>query len=72
VELTLTFQSIDRRSDMTTSNSNNDPKNATTDEATITDLPESKESKELTPDEDKNVVGGAATSGFIKAVVRLY
>ncbi len=55
---------------MTTSNPTNDPKTATANEATIKDLPESKESRELTPDEDENVVGGGATSGFIKAVVR--
>jgi hypothetical protein len=59
VELSLTLQSIERRSDMTTSNPTNDPKMAKADEARIKDLPESKDFRELTPDEEKNVVGGA-------------
>ena len=61
MELNLTLQSIDRRSDMTTSNPTNDPKTAKADEAKIQDLPESKDSRELTPDEEKNVIGGAAS-----------
>ncbi len=45
---------------MATSNPTNDPKNAMADEAAIQDLPESKDSRALTPDEEKNVRGGAA------------
>ena len=56
--LNLTLQSIDRRNDMATSNATNDPKTAKADQARIADLPESKDSRELTPDEEKNVVGG--------------
>jgi len=45
---------------MATSNPTNDPKTAKADEAAIQDLPESKDSRELTPDEEKNVIGGDA------------
>jgi hypothetical protein len=44
---------------MATSNPKNDPKLATADETAIRDLSESKDSKALTPDEEKNVVGGS-------------
>jgi len=46
---------------MTTRNPTNDPKTAKADEARIQGLPESKDFRELTPDEEKNVVGGAAS-----------
>ena len=45
---------------MATSNPTNDPKRAKADEAAIQDLPESKDSRALTPDEEKNVMGGRA------------
>ncbi len=45
---------------MATDNPTNDPKTATADEAAIQDLPESKVSTALTPDEETNVRGGAA------------
>jgi len=43
---------------MTNSNPINDPKNAKADEARIKDRPEPRDARELTPDEEKNVVGG--------------
>jgi len=45
---------------MTTSSPTNDPKTAKAYEARIQDLLESTDFRELTPDEAKNVVGGAA------------
>ncbi len=45
---------------MATDNPTNDPKTATADEAAIQDLPESKDSTALTPDEETNVRGGGA------------
>jgi hypothetical protein len=45
---------------MATSNPTNDPKNATADEAAIQDLPASQDSTALTPDEEKNVMGGSS------------
>jgi len=45
---------------MTTSNPTNDPKKTEkADEARIKDRPASKDFRELTPDDEKNVVGGA-------------
>jgi hypothetical protein len=43
---------------MATSNPTKDPNTATADDAAIQDLPESKDSTALTPDEEKNVLGG--------------
>ena len=43
---------------MTTSDPKNEPKTPKADQARITDLPEPKDSRELTPDEEKHVVGG--------------
>jgi hypothetical protein len=57
-------QSIDWRNAMATSNPTNDPKTAKADEARIQDLPESEDFRELTPDEDKSVVGGGANDGI--------
>ncbi len=47
---------------MATSNLTNDPKTATADEAAIQDLPESKDSRALTPDEETNVRGGVTAA----------
>src|SRR4051794_17593708 len=49
-------RSIDRSDDMTTSDPKKEPKTAKADEASIRDLPESKDSRELTPDEEKQLV----------------
>jgi hypothetical protein len=44
---------------MATSNPTKDPRNEMADEAAIEDLPETQDSTALTPDEEKNVVGGS-------------
>jgi len=54
---------------MATSNPTNDPKTAKADEAAIQDLPESKDAWELTPDEEKNVIGGLSFN-FTKVACR--
>ncbi len=53
---------------MATDNATNDPKTATADEAAIQDLPESQDSSALTPDEEKKVIGGAASSALVMPV----
>ena len=52
---------------MTTSNPTNDPKTVKADAAAIQDLPEPKSSRDLSPDEEKNVVGGVAASVVINS-----
>ena len=48
---------------MATSDPKNDPKPVKAVEARILKLTESNDARELTPDEEKSVVGGAATGG---------
>jgi hypothetical protein len=57
-------QSIDWRNDIATGNPTNDPKKAQADDARIQDLPEPEDFRELTPDEEKSVVGGGANDGI--------
>jgi hypothetical protein len=52
---------------MATSNPTNNPNMATADDAAIQDLPESKDSTAVTPDEAKNVMGGVTPIGAAAA-----